>query len=304
VPKEDLTNGFGFTTGAVRFHDLIYFVGTRRDLVKQGIPHSRFFSVDRGQWGAANLDWLACSMTVARDVDRLLVLGNRGQILRVGGGDYEIEAPIGGTSDESPARRGELREIRAVAGESVYAVGIGRQVYQRVGTDRWTCIDQAIRPQGDEVMTTNFESIDGFGRDELYAVGWEGEIWWYDGQSWRSVDSPTNLALYKVRCGGDGFVYACGQAGTILRGRRDSWEALQHDAHKHDFWGLAWFNDRLYLSSTTFVYELVDGEPSRVDYGDDPLLSCYHLDAADGILLSTGAEDLATFDGTTWKSVD
>jgi len=297
LSKENLTNGYGFTTGAIRYVDLMYVVGTRRDLVRQRVPHSRLFSIDRGQWGAWNLDWLACSMTITKDTDRLLVLGVDGQVLRVGGGEYEQEIPIG-------TLRGPLREIRAVPGGGVFAVGIARQVLQRLGPGRWSRIDEPIRPEGDEVMSTNFESVDGFDSSEIYTVGWEGEIWWYDGRDWHSIDSPTNLALYKVRCGGDGVVYACGQAGTLLRGRHDRWEAIDHDVRQHDFWGLAWFKDKLFLSTTRFVYDLLDDELARVHYGDDPPLTCYHLDAAAGLMMSVGAEDVVVFDGSNWSTVE
>jgi hypothetical protein len=301
--KENLSSGFGFTTGTIRYADLIYLVGTRRDLVRQRVPHSRLFGIHRGQWGASNLDWLACSMTVTKDTDRLLVLGVDGQVLRAGGGEYEQEIPIG-HRESGWTLRGPLREIRAVPDGGVFAVGMARQVFQRLGPGRWNRIDEPIRPQGDEVMSTNFESVDGFDSNEVYTVGWEGEIWWYDGSDWHRIDSPTNLALYKIRCGGDGIVYACGQAGTLLRGRHDRWEAIDHDVRQHDFWGLAWFEDKLFLSTTTFVYELVGDQPARVDYGDDPPLTCYHLDAACGLMLSVGAEDVMIFDGSKWSTVD
>ncbi len=298
----DLFEGFTFTTGAVRSSYLGYLLGTKPSLVEQRITHSRCFSRNRGNWGASNLQWMACSATVSREPDRFWALGTEGQILVVGGGEIVEEAPITDAHGD-PARRGPLREIRAVCGRNLYAVGTVRQAYVRQGRDRWQCIDQTTRTAGTDLSNKCFESIDGFSDSEIYAVGWDGEIWQFDGQSWFQISSPTNLALYKVRCGGDGWAYACGQVGTLLRGRGKKWEAIEHSAAKEDFWGMEWFKGKLYLSTMHFVFELNGNDLERVDHGEDPPLTCYHLSAADGLLWSIGGRDVLEFNGHQWSRI-
>ena len=61
-----------------------------------------------------------------------------------------------------------------------------------------------------------FEDICGFNLTEVYAVGWNGEIWQWEGVRWIDRPSPTNLILTGVCCGTDGNVYACGQNGTLI----------------------------------------------------------------------------------------
>ena len=298
----DLFEGFTFTTGAVRSAHLGYLVGTKPTLVEKRIPHSRCFSRNRGSWGASDLMWMACSATVSRYPERLWVLGTEGQIFVVGGGNVAEESPVR-DGDNTPARRGPLREIRAINGRSLYAVGTVRQVYVRETRDRWRCIDQTARASGTDPTRTCFESIDGFSDSEIYTVGWDGELWQFDSRTWTQISSPTNLALYKIRCVEDGWAYACGQVGTILRGRGSTWEVIEQDVTREDFWGMEWFEGRLYLSTMHSIYELDANGLRRVDYGDDPPLSCYHLSAAGGLLWSIGGRDVLEFNGREWSRI-
>ncbi|MBT2372846.1 hypothetical protein J7E41_12460 [Pseudomonas fluorescens] len=224
------------------------------------------------------------------------------------GTDGSVEASGGGTVLEEsiancgvdPKKRGPLREIRGIAKGRAYAVGTCRQAYLREDEDQWRCIDQSAQVGDTPITDTSFESIDGFSEQEIYTVGWEGEIWQYDGARFTQQNSPTNLALYKVRCAPDGFTYACGQLGTLLRGRHDQWEMIEHESTREDLWGMEVFDGQLYVSSTHFVYRLEDGKLKPVDFGDDVPLTCYHLSTADGIMWSIGPKDVMQFDGSTW----
>jgi hypothetical protein len=298
----DLFEGFTFTTGAVRSSHLAYLIGTKPNLVEQRIAHSRCFSRNRGNWGANNLNWMACSATVSRDPERFWVLGTEGQILVVGGGQILEESPIA-DGEDSPVRRGPLREMRAINGRFLVAVGTLRQAYLREAKDRWRCIDHSMREKGVDLTNKCLESVDGLNDSEIYAVGWDGEIWHFDGQSWSQTSSPTNLALYKVRCATDGWTYACGQVGTIVRGRGQKWEVIEQDETKEDFWGMECFNGKVYLSTMHRVFELDASGLRKVDFGEDPPLSCYHLSGADGVLWSIGSRDVLEFNGDKWSRI-
>jgi hypothetical protein len=43
--------------------------------------------------------------------------------------------------------------------------------------------------------------------------------------------------------------------------------------------------------------------PEAVDFGDDTPSTCHRLTSAEGVLWSVGAEDLFSFDGTTWQRI-
>ncbi|MBI6618389.1 hypothetical protein YA0783_08770 [Pseudomonas corrugata] len=229
-----------------------------------------------------------------------MTLGADGSVEASGGGVVKEEASIASCGVD-PTRRGPLREIRGIAKGRAYAVGTCRQAYVRDGEDQWRCIDQSAQVGDIPITDTSFESIDGFTEQEIYTVGWEGEIWKYDGAVFTQQNSPTNLALYKVRCAEDGYAYACGQLGTLLRGRDDQWEVIEHDSTREDLWGMEHFAGQLYVSSTHFVYRLEGDTLKPVDFGDDAPRTCYHLSAADGIMWSIGPKDVMEFDGSSWK---
>lgn len=295
--------GLSISTGAVRYSYLGYLLLTQDDLVAEDVPHSMLFTLNRGNLGAQNLQWMACSGSVVHvPSERFLVLGEEGFIWAIGGGESREEALVG-DGELSPEVRGPLREIREIGSGKAYAVGTCRQAYVRDDADSWRCIDQTAQGGGTDITDTSFESIDGYSEDEVYAVGWEGEIWQYDGSRFTQINSPTNLALYKVRCCADDYTYACGQLGILLRGRGDQWEIIDHESTTEDLWGMEYFNGKLYISSTHFVYTLENEKLELVDFGDDIPGTCYHLSAADGIMWSIGAKDVMEFNGAEWNRV-
>jgi len=193
-----------------------------------------------------------------------------------------------------------LRGLGCIAGEA-YACGMKRQVYRRVGEDQWVAMHA---PAPDRPGDAGFEAIAGFGPDELYAVGWHGEIWMFDGAAWHNMDSPTNLILTGLCCASDGQVYICGQDGTILVGRQDQWRRLDLADMGSDLWDIHEFNATIYVASMTGLYTL-QGEALRpVDFGAQAPRSCYRLTSAEGVLWSIGAANLACFDGTHWTLID
>jgi hypothetical protein len=292
-------SGLSITTGVVRYSDLTYLIATNDAAISEGYTDSILFTLYRGILYAGIVPWLACSGTVCHvPAERYLMLGTDGSVEASGGGTKMEEAIANCGVD--PGKRGPLREIRGIAKGRAYAVGTCRQAYVRDDEDQWRCIDQSAQV-GDTLITdTSFESIDGFSEQEIYTVGWEGEIWKYDGSLFTQQNSPTELALYKVRCAPDGFVYACGQLGTLLRGRHDQWEIIKHESTTEDLWGMEVFDGELYVSSSYFVYRLEDGKLKPVDFGDDIPRTCYHLSAADGIMWSIGSKDVMEFDGSNW----
>ncbi|MCO6521591.1 MAG: hypothetical protein J6571_00150 [Snodgrassella sp.] len=60
-----------------------------------------------------------------------------------------------------------------------------------------------------------------FFRKEIYAGGGKGDLWQFNGETWRQVFFSSDMPLESVCCGQDGFVYIGAQCGTVFKGRND-----------------------------------------------------------------------------------
>ncbi len=296
------TSKYAISTGCVRYRDLSYLVIVDRALANERVPHSTILGIDRGHIGGADLFWSVASIAACHaPLEQAIAIGAGGQVYVLGGGTAGEEAPVVGDSGPS-ALRGPLREVRGIAHGHAYAVGTARQCYRRAGPGLWTCIDASAQSaDGRPLIDKSFESIDGFSEEEIYTVGWDGEIWSWNGSQWRQEGSPTNLGLQKVICAPDGNVYVAGKLGTIITGRGSDWQLIEHDQTDETFWGMAWLDDHLYLSTTHFVYRLENRALIPCRPAEDRMLSCYHLSAADGVMWSIGFEEVFEVTGGNWR---
>ncbi len=139
------------------------------------------------------------------------------------------------TSDEGPSKLTHLKCIRSI-GAHVYVAGLARRVYHRDAENTWTAIDRGVFvPRAQRRQAIGFNAIDGTNGHSLYAVGYKGEVWFYDGERWMQQESPTNVALTCVRCVSEEMTFAAGMAGTLLRGREGRWEIIDHEVTDKDF---------------------------------------------------------------------
>lgn len=295
-----LSSRHTYVSGCVRYNDLSYTV-SQDDNLPASVEHSHFHEIDRGNLGYIGaVTWSTVSIAVCKHpYEQMIALSPSGEVKLFGSGK-ESEERIS-TPQGSPETRGHLRQVRTIANKT-YAVGMGRQVYRREGEDHWVCLDQAIRPAMGEIK--GFESIDGFSETDIHAVGWDGEIWHFDGNGWRERPSPTNNVLTRVHCAGDGFVYAAGRQGLLIRGRDERWDLVDLGSLREDIWDLAWFKDRLHVVTRTGLHTLLADKLVPVAFGDDSPRTCYQLSTADGVLWSFGGKDIMAFDGTAWTRID
>jgi hypothetical protein len=205
---------------------------------------------------------------------------------------------------DGPQGRGPLRDLKWI-GNHLYAVGMSRQVYRREGVGIWIHRDEGtVLPLGSKTVA-GFNSIDGISEDDFYAVGFGGEIWRSLNGRWREIESPTNVVLHRVRVIRDDLAYACGQEGVLLRGRGDGWEQIDHGATEDDLWDVEWYGDRLYVAHDDGLFLLTDADDlDIVKFGIRGTITCRHLHANDGVLLSSGPKNvLWTGDGKKWQDI-
>lgn len=131
----------------------------------------------------------------------------------------------------------------------------------------------------------------------------DGAIWRRDASTWQTCASPTTVGLTSVLCAADGWVYAAGQHGVLLKGRVDQWTLIEHGATDDSIWGMAWFQGALYASTLNHVYRLQDDALVPVDFGTDRPISCYQLSACGDALWASGEFDVMSFDGRQWTQM-
>ena len=88
-----------------------------------------------------------------------------------------------------------------------------------------------------------------------------------------------------------------------MRGRGNTWEAIDHSATNSNLWGLEWFQENLFVASSDKIFFLDKNTLVPVDMNLGKELSCGYLHANDDVMWSIGTKDLAYTDGTVWVEV-
>lgn len=294
------TEKFSYWTGMLLNEDSGAYLLGRDDLMEKKTPHTVLTTLDHGEWTATSFPWSAIAVCCAEDPVREWVLvGHGGEMAAGPPGDLTPIPPIDVDRDEG--KFGPLRCARTIAGR-VHVGGMDRQVYRRT-RDGWEALDEGL--PGDDSEVVSIEALDGFDADEIYGVGRKGEIWRFDGKRWHAVPSPTRVILLGVHCAQDGFVYACGQMGTVLRGRGDAWKSIEQQATQEDLRDIVEFNGTIFLATSDVLYAMKDGVTEQVDFGEEDIpLSFHRFARAAGQLQTIGSKDVMRFDGSNWSRVD
>lgn len=227
-------------------------------------------------------------------------------VVRVSGpGSYSVETRKGSTvgnihDDSQPKPKepkyGDFRSVVEIGGKA-YAVGHDGMVCRLDSLNQWTRIDEGLPGEFD------IEGIHGFAGDDIYATGFKGQLWHFNGKIWNKLELPTNTNLSRLRCMEDENVYIGGHGGILVRGRGNQWTIIDHDETNKDIWGISWFNDEAYISTMSMVYRLKGQNLEPVNFGEDPPRTTYQLSAAKDVLWSIGEKDIMSFDGKRWTRI-
>lgn len=284
-----------FNDGCVRRADYAYISGKLKSVNHDEFDHSRLFYYKAPQWGRQDLNWNVVSVCCWPEPDSLHALSEHGDV------QFAQAKPF--TERIADVEKfGAVSQIRAIAGK-LYVCGMHGQVYRRDGENLWVHIDRGIlQPETPVKGGLHLNGIDGVAPNDIYVVGHAGRILHYDGSTWTSLASPTNLHLERVHCAAPGETYACGNNGTFLKITPQGIENHSIELADH-FWGLSSFQGKVYLATLKGLY-VFDGKTlDELDTGLEAAIGGYRLDARDGQLWSFGVDDLAYFDGKTWTRV-
>jgi hypothetical protein len=292
-----------FVDGYAARSTLIGVASYLEELSDTDAEYTRLYSFngDTGRWGHVDVKHAIVSMVRAiRDgVGCWHCLSKRGVVVTVQNAT-QTETTIS-DAGTGPGNYGYVSRIRKI-GEDFFICGYRRQVY-KLDRDNWAHFFDANILADRSESAIGFNDIDGASDGDMFAVGWKGEIYHFDGSAWAKVDSPTNSNLYSIRCSPGQPAYACGQAGTVLRFSDAGWESLITPGVTQDLWSVELFKGVPYFASLDGLYRLEQDQLVPVSTGLAHRLDGYKLHASDDVLWSFGHERLASFDGATWTTI-
>jgi hypothetical protein len=248
-------------------------------------------------------NWRSVTVTgIAYSAKCLLASGGNGReyfVLERNRGLYRIKPSAGVKfSIFSPKRQGFTMDLKRI-GNKWFVVGGHRQILAGDGQN-WKGIDEGVYVAGSEGDVKILNSIDGFSESDVYTVGMNGQIFHYNGEVWKQLDSPTSSGFKKVLCAEDGEVYICGSAAGLYRGNASRWLALTEVDEDTVFWDMAMFRGKIYVCGGSALSVINESTLEKVNIPLDGPFSFYHIDTDDDEMWVCGDECLLQFDGQTW----
>ncbi len=279
------------SSGKIKNKNTVYCIGTSSEVNSE---YSDILMWYKGDWSIFPTEALLVSSCTTHK-NEFVTISEDGLVILISEGSAKFEQ-IDILEEDFTVR--DIKEID----KSLYVVGIGNSIFKRVEENHWEEIgSKKIHNSNGDIA---FESIDGFSSNEIYVVGWNGNIWNYHNNNWIKIDSPTNLILTKVLCTSNGNTYICGQSGILLCGRNNNWQTIDTDGVTNDFFDLNFFRSKLYLSSMTNLYQInKEGKLSLVYFDGNIPDSCHKLTSCDDSLWSLGETEIVELRDNQWLKI-
>jgi hypothetical protein len=287
-----------FTCGAIARKDVLGVLSVP-DMAKA--PMCRLFFWSNHQWGHFPQDFDLDPKSFAglgAEHKTWWILGKNGEVVNVLKTTAEQEQIPGAGLRSAEKPYGYVNAIRGI-GNDLYVCGYGRQVYRR-NNGAWPSISDKILTRE---TARGFHDIDGADDKHIYAAGWHGEIFFYNGTEWHQEKSPTSEHLNALRCVKKDAVWIAGQNGTVVHGRAGQWNLIKNEDFGNVY-GIEEYNGNIYVAGNG-VLGRVDGKSiTKIDTGLGRPVTTHRLYAKDGQLWSIGEKDVLLFDGASWKKCD
>jgi hypothetical protein len=286
-----------FTGVWVYKKNLVYVRAVIVSLEDEQVEHAAMFRFDGSEWTQYMIRTPGAAHCVIPEGGRtVLTLSPFGVIHTArpeGFGWEQIDSSVKG-----PNTLRHLRDIRPI-GDKVYVTGMDHMVYRRTHPDVWERFAHGFPTHSKQV--SGFLTIDGCSESNMYVGGFRGEMWFFDGEAWQEIQSPTNVKVERIRSVTPELNVACGAVGLILTGSADRWKVIPQTLTDQVFWGLEYFLGKFYLATTNGIFSLVGDELLKVDLGVSKSVTTARLHAGDGVLWSVGETDIFIFDGDRWS---
>ncbi|SEW34697.1 hypothetical protein SAMN05428988_4191 [Chitinophaga sp. YR573] len=296
-----LPGDIGYITGIITETGVIAIIAASEELENKDIPHSLLAVLKDKTWKIFQEDMDIVSLTSGKKnfARHVSYMGIDGQLT--------INEPTAVHNEHvhkgknGPNNLRTMSEVRAI-GDYFVAVGMRRQVYSRkIMNGKWTRLDAGVILEEDSLEIAGFLSVDGIDDNEIYAVGYRGEIWMRQAKQWQQIDSPVNTRLECVRCGADGTVLICGDNGIVLKGRGTQWKVIQTN-ETGTFKSATQFRGQWYVADEEGHLYIVMDDGLHPEPGFEKLgVTSGVIDSNENTLLSVGEEDIVLFDGKKWQ---
>jgi hypothetical protein len=301
------TEKLGLELTGVYVHDTkgVMVTAETEEGARKGIDHTNVYWHNEGKWYFV-AQWpdaiVGSTFLPTSPLQRFFLAANGKVYRRI---KSEITEEIIDSSDEGPSDLLLMQSLAAIEGD-LFAVGMARRAYRRLGPDQWQPIDQTcfVR-RADRTEAVGFTDLAGDRADNIVAVGYKGEIWRYDGKEWHRETSPTNVTLTAVaQVSPDEFV-VCGMHGTVIVGGPGRWSLVEQTATKADFWGAAHYGGKSFVSNYDGVFVLEDSDLRKVYPQRDQKNKTAYLSAGSTSIWSVGQQHVAwSADGTGWTEIE
>lgn len=294
-----------FLTNVSLFADDYALVGAMyTHLSEDNIDHTLLLRKKAGIWESLKFDSASIgSWIVDFPEPAMITVGVEGSVYRFDRNGQSEEAID--DSDEGPSDL-VLMRCGSIVDSQLVVAGMARRVYVRNKAGSWNAIDGGtFLSRSQRTSAVGFFTMAASSLKNLYAFGFGGEIWHYDGTSWKQDESPTNLALTGATMSADGTVHVVGQLGTYIRGSLGQWEVVEGPNQQEDFWSALSFNGSVYFASHSSLFRLEGGiiEPIDADAlrgGSFGKLAC-----SKNVMWSVGENHIfETTDGENWELVE
>lgn len=302
-------SGYQITDCVVRRRDKFYFVltqmyDTSKDAPSDYARRKRIITcfLDRPadqHWGAGDLTnfHILRGGVSLLPKEQFVGVDLNGSVYVLGSGDKDIEQGLVAWNEGGP-QRGAISKLKTIDGHT-YAVGSGRTVLRRDGKNDWHGFTAEI-PLLDS-LDQGFEDVDGFGADDIYCAGDQGDVWHYDGATWTPIPFPSDMYLWSVCCAGDGFVYIGAQQGHVFKGRGNSWKHIHADTMTLPFTDMVWHQGKVWCTSDYGLWEIENDKLKKSTAPAEVRACAGNLSAGDGVMLLAGLNGAAFHDGKGWQ---
>lgn len=195
--------------------------------------------------------------------------------------------------------RGHIAKLKALDGY-LYACGGRRSIGKRLDKGQWQSFSQMIPTE--KGTSQGFDDFDGWGENDIYAVGGLGDVWHFNGQDWRQIPFPSNFPTSAVCCGGDGNVYIATYNG-IFMGRDNHWKNIGGIGTDLPIKDMVWYEDQVWCTNDYGLWTITNGQVRRADVPYEVSACAGNLSVGEGVLLLAGLYGAVFKENGEWQTI-